>query len=87
MKTISKKQLSNEFLDALDELYKTGGESLMINLHGQKFVVLKEKDYRVWRETAYLLSSSKNSEILQEALEEPLEKCKDLKDVLKELDC
>ena len=87
MKTISEKHLSNEFLDALDELYKTSEESLLINLHGQKFVVLKEEDYRGWRKTAHLLSSSKNSEILQETLEEPLEKCKDLKDVLKELDC
>ena len=83
MKTISKKQLSREFLNALDE---SGEEPLLIDLPGQKFVVLKEEDYRGWNETSYLLSSSKNAKILQDALEEPLDECRDLKDVLKELD-
>lgn len=86
MKTISEKQLGSEFLDALEGLNKMEEESLLINLHGQKFVVLKEDDYRGWRETSYLLSSSKNSELLSEALEEPLGKCTDLKDVLKKMD-
>ena len=76
MKTISKKQLSREFLNALDE---SGEEPLLIDLPGQKFVVLKEEDYRGWCETAHLLSSSKNAKILQEALEEPLYECRDLK--------
>lgn len=60
----------------------------MLNLGGQKkFVILKEEDYRGWVETAYLFSSKKNAQVLQEALDEPLEKCKDLEDVLKDLDC
>ncbi len=47
---------------------------------------ISEEDCRGWRETVYLLSSSKNSEVLQKALEEPLDECRDLKDVLDELD-
>ncbi len=86
MKVISAKQLNQEVLDALDELDKTGEEPILISSRGQKFVVMKEENYRGWRETAYLLSSLKNSEVLQKALEEPLDKCRDLEDVLKELD-
>jgi len=47
-------------------------------------VVLKED--RGWHETAYLLSSLKNSEVLQKALDEPLDNCKEFKDVVRELD-
>jgi prevent-host-death family protein len=86
MKTIFAKQLTPEVLDALDALDRTGEEPILINSRGRKFVVLKEEDYRGWNETAYLLSSSENSEVLQKALEEPLDKCKDIKDVLKKLD-
>lgn len=86
MKTLSRKQLGTELVEALDELEKTKDESLLIDVHGNKFVVLKEEDYQGWRETAYLLSSSKNSKVLQKALEEPLEECTDLKDAINELD-
>ena len=86
MKTISEKCLNNEFIDALEDLNRLGEELILIDLHGRKFVILKEEDYRGWRETAYLLSSSKNSEVLQKAIEEPLNKCRNLKDVLDELD-
>ena len=73
MKTISAEQLTPEVLSALDELDRTGEEPILINSRGQKFVVLKEEDYRGWHETAYLLSSLKNSEVLQKGLEEPLD--------------
>lgn len=86
MRTISEKQLTAEFVGALRELDNKGKELIRINLSGQKFVVLKEEDYRGWLETAYLLSSSTNAKVLQEAMEAPLEQCKDLRDVLKELD-
>ena len=86
MKTIAVRQLSQEVLDALDELDRTGEEPFLINSRGHKFVVLREEDYRGWRETAHLLYSSKNSEVLQKALEESLDECRDLKDVLEELD-
>ncbi|MGR3220818.1 MAG: type II toxin-antitoxin system Phd/YefM family antitoxin [Candidatus Anammoxibacter sp.] len=86
MKTLSAKQIGNELVEALDELNKIDDESVLIDLHGNKFVVLKEEDYHGWSETAYLLSSSKNSEVLQNALKEPLEKCTDLKDAINELD-
>ncbi len=83
MKTIFENQLNQEVIEALD---KTGQEPLFIELYGKKFVVLRAETYQGLCETAYLLSSSKNSEILQESLEEPLEKCKDLEDVLGELE-
>lgn len=83
MKTISANQLNQDVLDKLD---KTGEEALLVDSHGHKFVVLKEEDYLGWLETAYLFSSSKNSEILNKALDEPLDECKDYKDVLEELD-
>jgi len=86
MKPIFAEQLNKQVLNALDSLERSGKEPILINSRGQRFVVLKEKDYRGWRETAYLLSSSKNSKILQEAIAEPLEKCRDLKDVLNELE-
>ena len=51
----------------------------MIDLHGQKFIVLKEEVYRSWHETDYLLSSTKNTTAaLENALKEPLEECSDL---------
>ena len=85
MITISSGQLNKTILDALDKLNKTEEESIIINSNGEKFVILKEKDYLSWYETAYLLSSLKNAEILKKALEEPLNECKDLEDVIKEL--
>ena len=39
-----------------------------------------------WCETGYLLSSSKNAEILQKSLEEPVDECRDLEDILIELE-
>lgn len=86
MKTVTAKQLNQDVIETLNELDKTGEIAILVDIHGHKFVVLKEEDYKGWRETAYLLSSSKNSEILQKSLEEPLDKCKDLKNVLRELD-
>jgi len=86
MKTIFAEQLNKQVINVLDDLERSGKEPILINSRGQRFVVLKEEDYCGWRETAYLLSSSKNSKILQEALAEPFEKCRDLKDVLNELE-
>ncbi|MGR3179162.1 MAG: type II toxin-antitoxin system Phd/YefM family antitoxin [Candidatus Anammoxibacter sp.] len=86
MKTLSAKQIGNDLVDALDELNKIEDESILIDLHGNKFVVLKEEDYQGWNETAYLLSSPKNSAILQNALKEPLDECTNLKDAINELD-
>ena len=85
MNTIFAEQLNIQILNALDDLERGEKEPILINSRGQRFVVLKEKDYFSGRETAYLLSSSKNSKILQETLAEPLKKCRDLKDVLNEL--
>jgi len=48
-------------------------------------IISKEKDYLSWYETAYLFSSLKNAEILKKALEEPLNECKDLEHIIKEL--
>jgi len=79
MKTILKEQLTQEFIHALDELSRAAQESLLIDLHGKKFVVVKEKEYQGWLETAYLLSSSKNAEILKKALDEPPDECRELK--------
>ncbi len=82
MKTLVERQLSSDFINALNELvHRKVEEPLLLNVYGQKFVVLREEDYRGWNETAYLLSSSKNAEILRNALDEPLEECKDLSDV------
>ena len=82
MRTISAQQLSQEVLDALDQLGRTGEEPVLVDSRGQKFVVVREEDYRGWRETAYLFSSLKNSEVLQQGLEEPLDTCRDLDDVV-----
>ena len=83
MRTIFENQLNQEIIEALNE---EGQEPLLIELYGKKFVVLRAEEYQGWRETEYLLSSSKNSRILQKSLEEPLEKCKNLEDVLGELE-
>jgi len=83
MGTIFENQLNQEIIEALNE---KGQEPLFIELYGKKFVVLRAEEYQGWRETEYLLSSSKNSRILQKSLEEPLEKCKNLEDVLGELE-
>ena len=85
MKTIAANQLNRTMRDALDELGRTE-EPILIDSPPQKFVVLKEEEYRGWRETAYLLSTPSNAQALQEALEEPLDRCEDLRDVLRELD-
>jgi PHD/YefM family antitoxin component YafN of YafNO toxin-antitoxin module len=82
MKTILANQLNSEFINALNEIRQ---DPLFIELSGKKFVVLKAEEYQEWRETAYLLSSSKNSEILRKSLEESADECRDLKDVLSEL--
>jgi PHD/YefM family antitoxin component YafN of YafNO toxin-antitoxin module len=86
MITINEKHLNNEFLEALEGLKKNKEEVIQIDLSGQKYILLKEQDYHGWLETAYLLSSSKNSEILQRAIEEPMVNCRDIKDVLNELE-
>lgn len=82
MKTLVEKQLSSDFINVLKELK----EPLLLEVYGRKFVVLREEDYRGWNETAYLLSSAKNAELLRNALDEPLEECRDLDNVLKELE-
>ena len=86
MTTIPEKQLSPELIDALEDLIKSENRPIKLNSGGQNFVLLKEQDYRGWIETAYLLSSKKNAKILQDALDEPLDECKDLKAVLNDLD-
>ena len=86
MKTLTKKQLNSDLIKALESLKKKSKEPILIDLEGQKFVVLNESDYRGWLETAYLLSSSKNATVLLDAMEQPVDQCRDLKDVLKELD-
>ena len=86
MNTIFAEQLNKQVLNALANLERSGKESILINLRGQRFVILREEDCRGWRETDYLLSSSKNSEVLREALAEPHEKCRELKDILNELE-
>lgn len=85
MKTITEKQINHTLLNALKGL-SMEEELLQIDVNGQKFVVLKEEDYRGWRETAYLLSSSKNATVLQNAIQEPINECRDLKGVLNELE-
>ncbi|MBT9133035.1 MAG: hypothetical protein DDT33_01566 [Firmicutes bacterium] len=86
MKTIFPEQLSQEFLRALDDLAAEVVEEVVIDSKGQRFVILKEEDYRGWMETAHLLSSAKNVRILQEALNEPLDRCRDVKDILDEME-
>ncbi|MCL0065798.1 type II toxin-antitoxin system Phd/YefM family antitoxin [Dehalococcoidia bacterium] len=85
MKTIFAEQLGQEVRRALDDLAGKGEEPILLNSKGQRFVILKEEDYRGWIETAHLLSSPKNSQVLQEALTEPLDRCRDVKDILDEL--
>ncbi len=82
MKILSEKQLGNDLVDALDDLNKIDDEQLVIDLHGQKFIVLKEEIYRGWLETDYLLSSTKNTTALENAIKEPLEECIGLRDVI-----
>jgi len=86
MKTIFAEQLGQEVRRALDDLAGKGEEPILLNSKGQRFVILKEGDYRGWIETAHLLSSPKNSQVLQEALTEPLDRCRDVKDILDELE-
>ena len=86
MKTIFAEQLGQEVRRALDDLAGKGEEPILLNSKGQRFVILKEGDYRGWIETAHLLSSPENSQVLQEALTEPLNRCRDVKDILDELE-
>ena len=64
---------------------ETGEAVVLVNSQGHRFVVMRETDYRGWRETQCLLSSARNARVLREAREESLEDSRDLKDVLDEL--
>jgi PHD/YefM family antitoxin component YafN of YafNO toxin-antitoxin module len=86
MKTILANQLQPEILKFLDELTKMKEETTFVNSKGQKFVMVREEEYRGWRETAYLLSSKKNAKVLKQAISQPLSECRDLKDVLNTMD-
>lgn len=86
MKTILANQLQPEILRFLDELTKMKEGTTFVNSKGQKFVMVREEEYRGWRETAYLLSSKKNAKVLKQAIAQPLSECRDLKDVLNTLD-
>jgi len=86
MKTIFAEQLSQEVLRALDDLAGKEQEPIVINSKGQRFVILKEEDYRGWIEAASLLSSARNSQVLEQALTVPLDRCRDVKDILDELE-
>jgi len=87
MKTITSRQLSPAMLDALDALDLRKTNHININARKHRFVVLKKEDYDSWVETSFLLSSSKNAEVLKKSLHTPLSKCKDYKDVIKNMDC
>ena len=71
--------------DLLAPVDESGEAVVLVNSQGHRFVVMREEDYRGWRETQYLLSSSANARILREAREEPLDDSRDLKDVLDDL--
>ena len=86
MKTILANQLQPEILKFLDELTKMKEETTFVNSKGQKFVMVREEEYRGWHETAYLLSSKKNAKVLKQAISQPLSECRDLKDVLNTMD-
>jgi len=60
MKAILKEQLSQELIQALDNLNQTDEEYLLIELCGKRFVVVKEEDYQERLEITYQ-SSSQNS--------------------------
>jgi|GEM_PF-401952 hypothetical protein len=60
MKAILKEQLSQELIQALDDLNQTSEEYLLIELHGKKFVVVKEEEYEQKLEIKNQ-SSSQNS--------------------------
>lgn len=86
MKTLTQNQLNSDLVKALQEMKKTSKEPILIDLAGDRYVVLNERDYRGWLETIHLLSSSKNASILKEAMDEAIDQSRDFKDVLKELD-
>jgi PHD/YefM family antitoxin component YafN of YafNO toxin-antitoxin module len=71
--------------DLLAPVDESGEAVVLVNSQGHRFVVMREEDYRGWRETQYLLSSSANARVLREAREEPLEESRDLKDVFDDL--
>jgi PHD/YefM family antitoxin component YafN of YafNO toxin-antitoxin module len=71
--------------DLLAPVDESGEAVVLVNSQGHRFVVMREEDYRGWRETQYLLSTSANARALREAREEPLGDSRDLTDVLDDL--
>jgi PHD/YefM family antitoxin component YafN of YafNO toxin-antitoxin module len=71
--------------DLLAPVDASGEAVVLVNSQGHRFVVMREEDYRGWRETEYLLSTSTNARVLREAREEPFDDARDLTDVLNDL--
>jgi len=67
MLTISLKQLSPDFLNAVDKLEQTNQKMLFMEISGKKFVLLKQDDF-----SEYLLKNTENQKVL------PLEEKKTL---------
>jgi PHD/YefM family antitoxin component YafN of YafNO toxin-antitoxin module len=81
MLNISAQKLDQYIIKALNILGKEKEESILINLNGKKFVIIREEDFKSWNETSFLFSSKKNAEILKKSLKEPIDKCRDLDDI------
>ncbi len=87
MRTLVTTELHPQIKQFLDEVTELKEMPVLVNSKGQKFVIIREEDFRGWNETAYLLSSKKNVRVLKQTLNQPLSECRDLKDVLQDLDC
>ena len=75
MTVFAEQQLNKNVIDALDVLYQRA-EPLMFTAHGHQFIVMKAEDYFGLMKTEHLLSSAKNAEMLEQAMNEPLEQCR-----------
>lgn len=64
----------------IDEIHETH-EPVYIKGKRNNAVILSEEDYNSMQETLYLLSIPNMKESILQASKEPLEKCKDYRDV------
>lgn len=70
MRTISATDFRKNMSAEADRLLDDADTTLVTRTGGSNFVIMSEADFNSWRETLYLLSSSKNAARLMESLRE-----------------
>lgn len=69
-KTISTKDLRNNFNKYANDVSKNGDVILITRPNNKNLVLLSEKEFNSWRETNYLLSSKANTKALRKGMDD-----------------